>query len=50
MKLATEVARELFLYGPAGGRRVTAVAELVLGKMRRGEMPPSVTLDEMKAK
>jgi hypothetical protein len=29
MKLATEIARELFLYGPAGGRRVTAVAELV---------------------
>ena len=29
MKLSTEVARELFLYGPAGGNRVTAVAELV---------------------
>jgi hypothetical protein len=29
MKLATEIARELFLYGPAGGRRVTTVAELV---------------------
>lgn len=29
MKLATEIARELFLYGPAGGLRVTSVAELV---------------------
>jgi hypothetical protein len=29
MKLATEIARELFLYGPAGGLCVTSVAELV---------------------
>ncbi len=28
MKLSTGIARELFLYGPAGGRRVTSVAEL----------------------
>lgn len=29
MKLSTEIARELFLYGPAGGKRVTSVKELV---------------------
>ncbi len=29
MKFATEVARELVLYGPVGGRRITAVSELV---------------------
>jgi hypothetical protein len=28
-KLSTEVARELFLYGPAGGKRITCVKELV---------------------
>ena len=28
-KLSTEIARELFLYGPAGGKRVTSVKELV---------------------
>ncbi len=29
MQLATEVAREPFLYGPVGGRRITAASELV---------------------
>jgi hypothetical protein len=29
MKLSTEIARELFLYGPAGEKRVTSVKELV---------------------
>lgn len=28
-KLSTEIARELFLYGPAGGKRVTSIKELV---------------------
>ena len=28
-KLSTEIGRELFLYGPAGGKRVTSVKELV---------------------
>lgn len=28
-KLSTEIARELFMYGPAGGKRVTSVKELV---------------------